>query len=62
MRYFTISIKVAYDETTVPKKKGAMEQNLREGVFAAIEYGLLNDADKRVIIEEYSVDVKETMQ
>ena len=57
-RHFEITIKVAYEEGTIPEKR--MEDELRQGVDAAVQIGLLNDADANAVVEEYSVEVKET--
>ena len=57
-RHYKIVIKVAYEEGTVPDV--GMEEDLRRGIDRAVGEGLLNDAAELVVIEEYTVKVKET--
>jgi len=56
-RHYKIIIKVAYEEGTIPEK--GMEDDLRRGVDAAVQIGLLNDADANAVVEEYDVEVEE---
>jgi hypothetical protein len=54
--HYRIVIDVAYDKNTTPKQ--GMVEDLRRGIDAAVQDGLLNDADALVIIEEYNVTVE----
>lgn len=57
MKHYTITIKVAYDETTVPED---MEDQLKRNVEWCVgRQNLLNDQHEEAIVDDWKVTVEE---
>ena len=56
MTHFTITIKVAYDSTTIPSD---MKEQLLDNVERCVQCAeLLNDSNLEAVIEDFSVKVE----
>lgn len=56
-KHYVITIKIAYDETTVPDPE-LLEESLHHNVRDAVKRGLLIDGRGEAIVEEYKVVVE----
>lgn len=57
MKHFTITIKIAYDEATVPED---MDLRLKRNVERCVsKEGLLNDYDLEAVVDDWKVVVEE---
>jgi hypothetical protein len=57
MKHFTITVKVAYDEDTVPE--GMVDALKRNVEWCVARQNMLNDQHQEAIVEDWKVTVEE---